>query len=744
MKHIFLLALFFTSSFAFAQEPSITHQPQGDQIPYGIDYTFFVTATGEAPLSYKWYKHEGTTLLAVTSEPYYTIRGATLASQGHYRVQVSNSFGQTYSQNAYLHIINSAARITSTNMSDWHGFAGDTIDFSIGVDGIPYPTIQWFKDGHLIEGVTGTSLSIQSAKSEDSGIYYAKVINPIGTETTESYHVDVVESPTIIGEIQDINTIIGASFTIQIQARGSPLTFQLYRDHFLIKSSQTGVFAFENIKASDDGQYEIRVNNAYGDDSRFFHISVHAQSPEVSMVNNHGAYSLNVGESLTVNTISNHTEHYQWYFEESPIAGETSSSLTLSNVTFDQEGHYSVRAWNDAFGSNHYGHDSFNLQVNGDAPIIISHPDNQEVYEGEPVTLTAAIEAMPTATYQWYKNGQLIFSGSRTFKINQARSSDTGLYTITASNSLGFATSNTASIVVRSAPSILLQPIAKTEAEYGMVTFSVSASGTPPLYYQWRKNETDLPGGTTPTLVLQNLKNQDSGNYSVRVWNSQGEIVSEIVPLTVVQAPTFAEEPLSQEVTSGDEVVMHSSVVGSEPLYLEWQKDGSPITGANTESYHIPSASYSADYQLVAWNAAGMTNSQVASLAVEVSQAVFNEWILQFDLPTGQDTYDADPNGDGVSNLLAFAMGLSPLQNASAFLPTIQTNGNQLEMVYSVAKNIAGVSIVVESSTNLVTWTTDDIASNVLISETDTTETRKASCLLDGTAKFMRVRVVTQ
>ena len=71
-----------------------------------------------------------------------------------------------------------------------------------------------------------------------------------------------------------------------------------------------------------------------------------------------------------------------------------------------------------------------------------------------------------------------------------------------------------------------VQPQGARVAEGDTVVLQVSATGTLPITYQWRKNGVELPGATSDSLVLSNLTTDDSGNYSVRVSNAWGDAIS--------------------------------------------------------------------------------------------------------------------------------------------------------------------------------------------------------------------------
>jgi hypothetical protein len=105
-------------------------------------------------------------------------------------------------------------------------------------------------------------------------------------------------------------------------------------------------------------------------------------------------------------------------------------------------------------------------------------------------------------------------------------------------------------IVAGTPPSITVGPASRTNTTGTTATFTVSATGTSPLSYQWRKNTTNLTnagnvsGVTTTNLTLTNLALGDAGNYTVVISNGSGAITSSIAVLTVM-CPGITVEPAS-------------------------------------------------------------------------------------------------------------------------------------------------------------------------------------------------------
>lgn len=86
-----------------------------------------------------------------------------------------------------------------------------------------------------------------------------------------------------------------------------------------------------------------------------------------------------------------------------------------------------------------------------------------------------------------------------------------------------------------SAPQVTTQPANATVTVGQSATFTVSATGTPPLSYQWRKNGTSIPGATSSTYVTPATTSADNGaKFDVTVRNgTQPDATSAAATLTV-------------------------------------------------------------------------------------------------------------------------------------------------------------------------------------------------------------------
>jgi hypothetical protein len=90
---------------------------------------------------------------------------------------------------------------------------------------------------------------------------------------------------------------------------------------------------------------------------------------------------------------------------------------------------------------------------------------------------------------------------------------------------------------VTTSPVISNPPLSATRCAGNSVTFSVTASGTPPLGYQWRKNGSNINGATGSTFTIDPVAAGDAGSYDVLVSNACGSVPSAPATLSVTTPP---------------------------------------------------------------------------------------------------------------------------------------------------------------------------------------------------------------
>src|SRR4051812_764254 len=88
-------------------------------------------------------------------------------------------------------------------------------------------------------------------------------------------------------------------------------------------------------------------------------------------------------------------------------------------------------------------------------------------------------------------------------------------------------------------PSITNQPADLSVSLGASVTNKISATGTPPLRYQWRFNNSEFAFATNAAFILTNIQILNAGNYSVVVTDSSGSVTSRLARIEV--DPTFTK-----------------------------------------------------------------------------------------------------------------------------------------------------------------------------------------------------------
>jgi hypothetical protein len=211
-------------------------------------------------------------------------------------------------------------------------------------------------------------------------------------------------------------------------------------------------------------------------------------------------------------------------------------------------------------------------------PAILQPPNSQIVSEGASLTLTVAAIGTPPLVYQWTRNGtNLAGQTSASLTLDNAQIGDAGDYVVAISNAYGGVISPTARITVQSGPPTILQsPLSLARYAGGTATFAIAAGGTAPLSYQWRLNETAIPGATAASYILSDVQLTNAGEYRCTVTNAYGSTNSAEASLTVISAPAdpyaaavLADGPLAfWRLGETNGLVAHDYVGGHDGQFL--------------------------------------------------------------------------------------------------------------------------------------------------------------------------------
>jgi Immunoglobulin I-set domain len=285
------------------------------------------------------------------------------------------------------------------------------------------------------------------------------------------------------------------------------------------------------------------------------------------------------------------------------------------------------------------------------APTIAAQPLNQIVTVGQTASFSVMASGTPPFSYQWLKNNANISGATAASYTTPATiaGDDGAKFDVVVSNAAGSVTSAVATLTVNAgavAPTITAQPANQTVVVGQTATFSVTATGTAPLSYQWQKNSANINGATASSYTTPATVSGDNGaNFDVVVSNTAGNQTSTMATLTVnpaALAPTITTQPANQTVTIGQTATFNVIATGTAPLSYQWQKNNANIAGATASAYTTPATVASdnaAKFDVIVTNAVGTQTSTTAMLTVNaVTVSAIDVVTYHYDnLRTGQN-----------------------------------------------------------------------------------------------------------
>ncbi len=228
------------------------------------------------------------------------------------------------------------------------------------------------------------------------------------------------------------------------------------------------------------------------------------------------------------------------------ISGSSTGSLTINPASFADATTYTVVISN-LYGSATSTPVTLTVSSIAVGPGFSVQPQSQTNILGSNAVLMAAVTGTLPIEYQWEFDGTNILGATtNTLTLSGLAYTNAGTYTLAVSNVAGTNISQPAVLtVVALPPSLLTEPAPQTVIVGGTAVFSVSATGTSPLQYQWMLGTSSLSDGAgisgsqSNTLTLTDVQFVEAGSYSVLVSNPGGSSNSASAILTVVPTPSY-------------------------------------------------------------------------------------------------------------------------------------------------------------------------------------------------------------
>ncbi len=757
-----------TSQVAFLnvlQPPGINTQPQSQSVPIGTNVTLSVGAGGTGPFTYQWTQN-GSHIGGATNSSY-VLTNAQPLNSGNYYAIVANSVGVTNSAVATVVVTNSAAFVLTTvgglqvpgndnfsNRISINPLVGPVIGENTNAtsepgepmhDGKPGGVSIWYTWHASFTGVvslttlgstfdtllavyTGTNVANLSlvAADDDSGGFFTSLVTfnclagtdyqiavdgfqgatgtvVLGLPAGSGYRVLNPTSGDAIPVITNqpaSNQVVAAGATVTLSvgaASASPLTFQWYFQNSPVAGANASQLVISNFPPSSAGNYSVLVANDVG--------SIFSANANVQLIgtNNSGLPSTSAqdkfGDALdlsasagtdslgrredsggdvrgfsvsqTFSTVGATKEAGEpnpagqsggasiWKIYTTQVAGTlhidttgstfntllavyTNSGVGATNfatlrvvasgftTNYQISGQPSLNVPNVPAGLTFYvvvdgyngvsGVATLNIGL-GVAPIIGSEPQSRMAAPGENVAFSVLATGSTNLYYQWqFDSANIAGATASSYTVTNAQAGSVGSYTVIVSNVVGITNSAAAVLTLQSAPFILTQPVGLTNLPGQTASFSVTADGLMPLYYQWQFDSAGIAGATGTNYTIANAQVASSGSYTVIVSNSSGVITSApaILAVGAQGAPTILTQPANLTVDSGQKAVFSVTASGVAPLFYQWYFNGQEISWAtnSTLSFPVVTTAFAGSNSVVVRNSFGSVTSAVAVLIV--------------------------------------------------------------------------------------------------------------------------------
>jgi parallel beta-helix repeat protein/predicted outer membrane repeat protein len=593
-------------------EKFILQQPTNKTACVGDAVNFAVRAS--IALNYQWQKN-GRIIPGATTKNY-TIASTALNDSGFYSCIMSNTYGSMNSDTVFLQV--NVPPIVLQNPQNVITCVGDSASFSVVASGTEPLMYQWYNTNGLISGATNAEYTIHSTSLNDASSYYCVVSNMCSSDQSLGASLTLRTSPSISSLSPNMSVCEDNSITFNANASGSaPISYQWYKDYLPISGATNSLYEILQSDTIHEGNYYCKASNICGADStNISYLTVYAK-PNITAQTS-PTTSVCEGQSMTFSVTATGANplNYQWYFNSVAIAGATNNTYTLSSAKTTDAGSYYCVVSNSCDSKTS---DAILFSVK-EYPGITNLAGNQSVCEGGVANLSITATGTSPLNYQWYFNNSIISPATNALlAISPVSTVDAGDYYCEVSNVCGSVKSNTHALAVKESPVIVSHTSNSSRCAGSQMTFSVNATGTSPIGYQWYHNNQPISKATSSLYSLV-VDTADAGDYYCWVSNNCDSVKTGIISLAVKTKPAIITNPIPLTLCedANKSATFSVSAKGALPIQYQWFVGSDSIYGATSDQLQLNGIfdSMANTYYCVVKNACGLDQSIPAALKV--------------------------------------------------------------------------------------------------------------------------------
>ncbi|MDB4798463.1 leucine-rich repeat protein [Verrucomicrobia bacterium] len=520
---------------------------------------------------------------------------------------------------------------------------GDDFVLEAVVTGTAPLSFQWLKDGASLPGATSATLSISAVQPDDSGIYSLFVTNDAGNVKKDLLDLGVLQPLVLVNQPGEVVQMAQSSVALEVETSGDgPLAYQWSKDGESLGFSPVSALTFESLSESDAGLYSVEITSPVSmvtSEPIKLTVTPFVEAPAITKELQPQSVAIGASLFLTVANSGQPPFTYTWSRDGVETVSTKDPFLLLPNAQSEQSGLYSLAISNPG-GEATSGPVEIRILPRA---VIASQPEDVQIMQTRPFTLSVTVEGDGELSYQWFKDGEeVVDATSNVYSVAEADFGQTGLYKVVIDSELGPIESDIVSVLVTPlifAPEIIAGPRSQKVDLGESVSLTVVVGGTEPFEFTWFHEGTAIDGENGPFLIIDAVAEGDLGNYTVEVKNGQGSVLfSDGALLSLRQPVVITSEPDDQRVILGASLRLEFEIEGDPPFTIHWEKDGEIVADASEAMLEIASVSEldAGAYQLVIAERGKEIRSRLIEVEIIVPPTIVSQ-PQDLELVEGQD-----------------------------------------------------------------------------------------------------------